>query len=60
VVIAAHVQHEVGGVVETAKGPGQVSIDLREPGCLETVIASSGKTRARGIMYAGFAASRAH
>ena len=45
-----HVQHEVDGGVETAKSPGQVSIDLRKTECLGSVIASSGKTKAREIM----------
>jgi hypothetical protein len=36
-----------------------ISIDLRESGRLEIVMASSGKTRARGIMFACFASSRA-
>ena len=58
--MAPHVQHEVERVVKLQKSPGQVSVDLREPGRLETVPAKSGKARARVNIYAGFAASRAH
>jgi hypothetical protein len=50
-VIATHVQHEVDGDVETARSPGQVSIDLRKTEkteCLESVIASSGRKKRRG------------
>ena len=55
-VIAPHMQHEIEAVVKLQKVQVR-SARARAPG---SVPADNGKARARGSMYAGFAASRAH